>query len=189
MTKNIDFPDISEMLNLKKKLESKTRADKPQDSELTAATFKMMCDFLPSFIEGMADLKNISSSSEGLKMEIASLKEDVKAYKDEISTMRNEMKEIQTENKAEIIVVKEQNASLRKVLEDHTSVFEVMQRKMAEYEKKFLTLEVEKSESCVLIRNFVGGGAKETRQTLCDSFQKLLQFLRLDNRIKVLDVF
>ena len=106
-------------------------------------------------------------------------------YKDEISTMRNEMKEIQTENKAKIIEVKEQNASLRKVLEDHTSVFEVMQRKMAEYEKKFLTLEVEKSESCVLIRNFVGGEAKETRQTLRDSFQKLLQFLRLDNRIKV----
>ena len=54
--------------------------------------------------------------------------------------------------------------------------------------KKILAIEVEKSEPCILVRNFVSG-VQETRSSLRESFMRLLHFMKLETQVRVLDVF
>ena len=184
-----NLPDISEMLNLKKRLESKKRGEMPSDSELTGASFKLLCDFMPFFMESMKELKGLATFNTELKNDLLGLKDDLKAYRNDISEIKTELKEIQSQTKSEIKELKDESASLKLVAQDHTGVLEILQGKISDFEKKFLTQEIEKSESCVLLRNFAGAGPKENRKSLRDSFMKLLQFLRLENRVHVLDIF
>ena len=180
--------DLTEIMNLKKRLEAKKRGDTPTDGELTAASFRMLCEFLPAFIQGMANLGSIATINEDLKSEVISLKEDVKAYKNDISEMRAEISQMQTATNSEMKTIKDECTTLREVAQNHNHAMEIMKGKISEFEKKFLTLEVEKSESCILVRNFYQG-PNENRTNLRESFSKLLQFLKLENRVRVLDIF
>ena len=161
----------------------------PSDSELTGASFKLLCDFMPFFMESMKELKGLATFNTELKQELLGLKEDLKGYRNDITEVKNEIKDIQSENRSEIKELKDENASLKMVAQDHTKVLEIMQGKISDFEKKFLTQEIERSETCVLLRNFSGAGPKENRKSLRDSFMKLLMFLRLENRVHVLDIF
>ena len=185
----IKYPDLTEIYALQKKLQNaKTKNDEPKQHELTSATFKLLCEFLPCFMEGTNSLNGISNTNLELKSQVSNLTLEVKSCRDEILAMNNEREEHETTISNEFMSLKGETGLMQNQIEKLKLEIESLKLKNQEYDKKFLTIEVEKSESSILIRNF-SGPQKENQNILRENFTRLLQFMKIDQKVKVLDIF